>query len=141
MNSNTFSDSPGQKLSYKFGSLTHADTAVREQAIAHNIECIEIGEKLGSTALTVWIGDGSNFPGQSNFTKAFERYLDSMKAIYAGAAGRLARVHRAQDLRAGLLFHRHPGLGHRATWRRANSGPRRSAWSTSATMRPTSTSR
>jgi L-rhamnose isomerase / sugar isomerase len=82
MNSNTFQDSPGQRKSYKFGSLTHADKAVRDQAIAHNIECIEIGEKLGSTALTVWIGDGSNFPGQSDFTKAFERYLDSMREVY-----------------------------------------------------------
>ena len=81
MNSNTFQDSPGQKRSYKFGSLSHTDKAVREQAIAHNIECIAIGEKLGSKALTVWIGDGSNFPGQANFTKAFERYLDSMKAV------------------------------------------------------------
>jgi L-rhamnose isomerase/sugar isomerase len=81
MNSNTFQDSPGQKRSYKFGSLSHTDKAVREQAIAHNIECITIGEKLGSKALTVWIGDGSNFPGQANFTVAFERYLDSMKAV------------------------------------------------------------
>jgi L-rhamnose isomerase / sugar isomerase len=81
MNSNTFQDSPGQKRSYKFGSLSHADKAVRDQAVAHNIECIEIGEKLGSKALTVWIGDGSNFPGQSNFTKAFERYLDAMKTV------------------------------------------------------------
>ncbi len=83
MNSNTFQDSPGQKKSYKFGSLSHTDKAVRDQAIAHNIECIEIGEKLGSTALTVWIGDGSNFPGQSDFTQAFARYLDSMKQVYA----------------------------------------------------------
>ena len=81
MNSNTFQDSPGQKRSYKFGSLSHTDKAVRDQAIAHNIECIEIGEKLGSQALTVWIGDGSNFPGQSNFTRAFERYLDAMKSV------------------------------------------------------------
>ena len=82
MNSNTFQDSPGQKLSYRFGSLSHTDKAVRDQAVAHNIECIEIGEKLGSKALTVWIGDGSNFPGQSHFTRAFERYLDSMKTVY-----------------------------------------------------------
>jgi L-rhamnose isomerase / sugar isomerase len=81
MNSNTFQDSPGQKRSYKFGSLSHTDRSTREQAIAHNIECIEIGEKLGSKALTVWIGDGSNFPGQANFTRAFERYLDSMKTV------------------------------------------------------------
>ena len=66
----------GQTLSYKFGSLSHADAATRRQAIEHNLECIEIGQALGSKALTVWIGDGSNFPGQSNFTKAFERYLD-----------------------------------------------------------------
>jgi len=83
MNSNTFQDHPGDRYSYKFGSLSHTDAATRRQAIEHNIECIEIGKAIGSRALTVWIGDGSNFPGQSNFTKAFERYLDSMRAIYA----------------------------------------------------------
>ncbi|MGF7007531.1 L-rhamnose catabolism isomerase [Aminobacter sp. BE322] len=83
MNSNTFSDARDQKHSYKFGSLSHADTAVRRQAVEHNIECIEIGRALGSKALTVWIGDGSNFPGQVNFARAFERYLDAMKDIYA----------------------------------------------------------
>jgi L-rhamnose isomerase / sugar isomerase len=83
MNSNTFQDQPGQKLSYKFGSLTHTDRAVRQQAVAHNLECIEIGRKLGSKALTVWVGDGSNFAGQSNFRDALERYLDSLREIYA----------------------------------------------------------
>jgi L-rhamnose isomerase/sugar isomerase len=82
MNSNTFSDAKDQKLSYKFGSLSHADAATRRQAVEHNLECIEIGKTIGSKALTVWIGDGSNFPGQSNFTKAFERYLESMREIY-----------------------------------------------------------
>ena len=81
INSNTFQDSPGQKYSYKFGSLSHTDAAVRRQAIEHNMECIEIGQALGSKALSVWIGDGSNFPGQSNFTKAFERYIDSTKKV------------------------------------------------------------
>ena len=84
MNSNTFSDAPDQKLSYKFGSLSHTDAATRAQAVEHNLECIEIGKAIGSKALTVWVGDGSNFPGQSHFTRAFERYLDSMKAVYAG---------------------------------------------------------
>jgi L-rhamnose isomerase/sugar isomerase len=83
VNSNTFSDARNQKLSYKFGSLSHADAATRQQAVEHNLECIEIGRAIGSKALTVWIGDGSNFPGQVNFAKAFERYLNAMKEIYA----------------------------------------------------------
>lgn len=83
MNSNTFQDQPGQKLSYKFGSLSHTDPATRRQAVEHNLECIELGKAIGSRALTIWVGDGSNFPGQSNFTRQFERYLSSAKSIYA----------------------------------------------------------
>jgi L-rhamnose isomerase/sugar isomerase len=83
MNSNTFQDQPQQRLSYRYGSLSHADPAVRRQAVEHNVECIEIGREIGSKALTVWIGDGSNFPGQSNLTRAFERYLEATSAIYA----------------------------------------------------------
>ena len=82
VNSNTFQDATDQARSYKFGSLTHADAGTRTQAVEHNIECIEIGRKLGSTALTVWIADGSNFPGQSNLNAAFDRYMGSLKAIY-----------------------------------------------------------
>jgi L-rhamnose isomerase/sugar isomerase len=83
MNSNTFQDQPDQKHSYKFGSLTHPDRAVREQAVAHNVECIEIGRTLGSKAHTVWIGDGGNLPGQMHVRRALDRYLESMRAIYA----------------------------------------------------------
>lgn len=83
VNSNTFQDQPGQELSYKFGSLSHTDAGVRAQAIAHNVECIEIGRNLGSKALTVWIADGSNFAGQSNLTKALDRYIDAMREIVA----------------------------------------------------------
>ncbi|QIL91278.1 L-rhamnose catabolism isomerase [Microbulbifer sp. SH-1] len=82
INSNTFQDQTGQSKSYKFGSLTNTDAKTRDQAIAHNIQCIEWGEILGSKRLTVWIGDGSNHPGQQHFQRAFERYLDSMRAIY-----------------------------------------------------------
>src|ERR671915_79632 len=64
MNSNTFQDGPGQPFSYKFGSLSHTDAAVRRQAIEHNLECLAIGQALGATSHTVWIGDGGNFPGQ-----------------------------------------------------------------------------
>ena len=84
VNSNTFQDQTGQPRSYKFGSLTHADRAVRALAVEHNLECIEIGRKLGSRALTVWIADGSNFAGQSNLNQVFDWYLEATAQIYAG---------------------------------------------------------
>lgn len=83
VNSNTFQDQAGQAHSYKNGSLTAGSAAVRAQAVAHNIECIELGRALGSNALTVWVGDGANFPGQHNLRGALERYLDSMREIYS----------------------------------------------------------
>ena len=83
VNSNTFQDQPGQPLSYKYGSLSHTDKAVRAEAIRHNLECIEIGRQLGSKALTVWIADGSNFPGQSNLSRTFDLYLEAMAQVYA----------------------------------------------------------
>ncbi|MGS0744251.1 L-rhamnose catabolism isomerase [Glaciimonas sp. GG7] len=83
VNSNTFQDQAGQTHSYKNGSLTAGSAAVRAQAVAHNIACIELGQALGSKALTVWVGDGANFPGQHNLRGALERYLDSMRDIYS----------------------------------------------------------
>lgn len=83
VNSNSFQDQEGQPRSYRHGSLAAADPAVRAQAIAHNIDCIRIGEALGSKSITVWVGDGSNFPGQQDFRRSFERYLDSVEQVYA----------------------------------------------------------
>jgi L-rhamnose isomerase/sugar isomerase len=83
MNSNTFQDQKGQVLSYKFGSLQHVDKNVRKQAIEHNIEVIRHGVELGSDSLTVWLSDGSSFPGQLNFRRAFEHTLESLREIYA----------------------------------------------------------
>jgi L-rhamnose isomerase/sugar isomerase len=83
VNSNTFQDQPDQALSYKFGSLQHTDKNVRRLAIDHNIEVIRQGNDLGSKALTVWLADGSCFPGQLNFRKAFQRTLEGLQEIYA----------------------------------------------------------
>ena len=84
INSNTFQDQEGQEHSYKYGSLAHTDAATRAQAVEHNLECLEWGQELGADSLTVWVGDGSNFPGQTNFTRALDRYLGSMREIYSG---------------------------------------------------------
>lgn len=83
VNSNTFQDQPNQEKSYKFGSLQHVDKAVRKLAIDHNIEVIKQGVALGSEALTVWLADGSCFPGQLNFRKAWQRTYESLQEIYA----------------------------------------------------------
>src|SRR6202008_2947293 len=87
MNSNTFQDQPEQKLSYKFGSMQHVDKAVRKQAIQHNIEVINYGVELGSESLTVWLSDGSCFPGQLNFRTAFQNTLESLQEVYAALPG------------------------------------------------------
>lgn len=83
VNSNTFQDQPGQALSYKFGSLQHVDPAVRRQAVEHNLEVIRYGAELGSESITVWLSDGSCFPGQLNFRQAFQNTLDGLREIYA----------------------------------------------------------
>lgn len=83
MNSNTFQDQPNQKLSYKYGSLQNVNKAIRQQAIDHNKEVIEYGKALGSNSLTVWLSDGSSFPGQLNFRKAFQHTLEGLQEIYA----------------------------------------------------------
>lgn len=83
VNSNTFQDQPGQEHSYKFGSLQHVNKAVRKQAIAHNVEVIQHGVNLGSQSLTLWLADGSCFPGQLNFRKAWQNTFESLQEIYA----------------------------------------------------------
>jgi L-rhamnose isomerase / sugar isomerase len=84
VNSNTFQDQPGQRASYKFGSLSNTEKASRDLAIQHNLDCIGWGQQLGAKSLTVWVGDGSNHPGQQHFQRAFERYLTSAEKIYQG---------------------------------------------------------
>ena len=83
MNSNTFQDQQNQQHSYKYGSLQHVDKSVRKQAIAHNMDVIKHGIDLGSKSLTVWLSDGSCFPGQLNFRKAFQHVLESLEEIYS----------------------------------------------------------
>lgn len=82
VNSNTFQDQKDQDHSYKFGSLQHTDAAVRNQAIEHIKEVMEVGEALGSSSITVWLADGSSFPGQLNFCSAFQNTLASLKEAY-----------------------------------------------------------
>jgi L-rhamnose isomerase/sugar isomerase len=82
VNSNTFQDNLNSKTSYKFGSLTHSSREIRNVAIHQNLECIEVGKKLGCKSITIWIPDGSNYPGQQNTSDSIDRYLESTAVIY-----------------------------------------------------------
>ena len=140
MNSNTFQDQPGQPLSYKFGSLSHTDAAVRRQAIEHNLECLAIGRALGATSHTVWIGDGGNFPGQIHFRRAIDRYVESLRAIYAELPDgwRLFIEHKCYEPAFySTVLER---LGHQLPVRARRSAIAACRWSISATTRRTSTS-
>jgi len=82
VNSNTFQDQPGQEHSYKFGSFSHTNAAVRQQAIAHNKHVIDLGKALGSEAITIWLADGSNYPGQMDLRRSFDRVLEGLQVVY-----------------------------------------------------------
>jgi L-rhamnose isomerase / sugar isomerase len=77
INSNTFQDD-----SYKFGSLTHVDSVVRQKAIDHHFECIEVMNQTGSRDLKIWLADGTNYPGQGDIRGRQDRLADSLAQIY-----------------------------------------------------------
>jgi len=84
VNSNTFQDQADQRYSYRFGSLCHTDKAVRDQAVEHNLEVLRYGVELGTDVLSIWLSDGSIFPGQHNMREALRRTEDSLHRIYEG---------------------------------------------------------
>ena len=78
INSNTFQDDD-----YKFGSLTHADPKIRQKAIDHHFDCIDIMDATGSRDLKIWLADGTNYPGQGDLRGRQDRLADSLEKIYA----------------------------------------------------------
>ena len=86
MNSNTFQDNSSTtrdgQTSYKFGSLANVDAGARDAAIEHNVYVIDLGVQLGSRALTVWLADGTNHPGQADFRGQFERVAEGLSRIH-----------------------------------------------------------
>ncbi len=84
VNSNTFQDPAGAAHSYKLGSFSNPDAGVRRQAVEHNLHTIEVGQTLGSDAITVWLADGTNYPGQANLRRSYDRVLGCLEKVYAG---------------------------------------------------------
>lgn len=77
INSNTFQDDD-----FKFGSLTHADKTIRQKAIDHHLDCIEVMNKTDSQDLKVWLADGTNYPGQGDIRARQDRLAESLATIY-----------------------------------------------------------
>ena len=77
INSNTFQDDV-----YKFGSLTHIDKSVRQKAIDHHLDCIDIMNRTGSRDLKIWLADGTNYPGQGDIRGRQDRLAESLATIY-----------------------------------------------------------
>lgn len=77
VNSNTFQDDI-----YKYGSLTNVDPAIRQRAIDHHLECIDIMRETGSTDLKIWLADGTNYPGQGSIRGRQDRLAESLQVIY-----------------------------------------------------------
>ncbi len=77
INSNTFQDDD-----YKLGSLTHSDRRIRQKAIDHHYECIDIMNETGSRDLKIWLADGTNYPGQDDIRSRQDRLADSLGRIY-----------------------------------------------------------
>ncbi len=78
INSNTFQDDD-----YRLGSLCHVDERVRNKAIAHMIDCIDIMDETGSTDLKIWLPDGLNYPGQGDLRDRQDRLADALAQVYA----------------------------------------------------------
>lgn len=72
-----------QDHDYKLGSVCHADPQIRRKAVAHLEECAEIMRVTGSKLMSIWLADGTNYPGQDDIRGRRERLLESLKAGYA----------------------------------------------------------
>ncbi|HZO50474.1 MAG TPA: L-rhamnose isomerase [Gaiellaceae bacterium] len=78
INPNTFGDD-----AYRLGSLCNPDAGVRAQALEHCRECVEIARQVGSTALSLWLADGTNYAGQDDLAGRYERLVAGLEALYA----------------------------------------------------------
>src|SRR6266576_121152 len=71
-----------QEPEYKLGSLCNPDVGVRRRAVAHVRECIEIAARVGSDAISLWLADGTNYPGQDSLRGRRGRLTQSLQEIY-----------------------------------------------------------
>ena len=130
INSNTFQDED-----YKFGSVTHSDDRIRQKAIDHHFECIDVMNETGSRDLKIWLADGTNYPGQDSMRARQDRLADSLQKIYE-------RIGEGQRLVLEYKFFE-PAFYHTDVpdWGRATSRPPRWVTARSSASTPATTRR
>jgi L-rhamnose isomerase/sugar isomerase len=67
---------------YRLGSLCHPDEGVRAHAVRHCLDCIDIAKQLGSGILSLWLADGTNYPGQDDLRDRHARLVDGLAQVY-----------------------------------------------------------
>lgn len=78
INPNLFQDDE-----YLLGSLANPSASVRRRAIDHVLECLEIARRVGSSIVSLWLADGTNYPGQDDLRSRQKRLRKSLRAIYS----------------------------------------------------------
>ncbi len=71
-----------QEDDYRLGSVCNPDPKVRRKATDHLLECVEIAEEVGSPAVSLWFGDGTNYPGQDDIRARQDRLAEALRAVY-----------------------------------------------------------
>ena len=71
-----------QEQEYKFGSLCNPSAEIREQAVSHVLDSIEIAKRLGSRDLSLWLPDGSNYPGSQSIRKRIGWLEEALRATH-----------------------------------------------------------
>jgi L-rhamnose isomerase/sugar isomerase len=71
-----------QDQEYKFGSLCNPDAAIRERALEHLLDCIEIGKALNSRDISLWMADGSNYPGTQSVRRRIAWLEEALRAAH-----------------------------------------------------------
>jgi L-rhamnose isomerase/sugar isomerase len=79
INPNLFGDD-----AYRLGSFCNPDPGVRARALEHCRECVQIACEVGSTAISLWLPDGTNYPGQDDLRDRHARLLGGLEELYAG---------------------------------------------------------
>ncbi len=75
-----------QDQEYKYGSLCNPADEIREQAVGHVLESIEIAKRLGSRDLSLWLPDGSNYPGTQSIRKRIGWLEEALRTAHAHLA-------------------------------------------------------